>query len=115
MVWLTSAGNGLFTENAPGSWKVTLILRAQEKSNTSTLGVLRQVPDNSKADLNWLPLLPNVDALQVRYYDTRLNAWLDKWSDAQSRPSLIQVRVWRTGETVPYEKVIELPPGKLPS
>jgi prepilin-type N-terminal cleavage/methylation domain-containing protein len=115
IIWLTAAGNGLFTETAPGSWKVTLILRSQDKSDTNTLGLLRQLPDNSNNDLHWLPLLPNIDAIRVRYYDQRLNAWLDKWSDAQSRPSLVWLRIWRAGQTVPYEKIIELPPTRFPS
>jgi prepilin-type N-terminal cleavage/methylation domain-containing protein len=115
IVWLTAAGNGVFTQTAPGSWKVTLLLRPQDKSDTNTLGLLRQLPDNSNNDLHWLPLLPNVDAIRVRYYDQRLNAWLDKWSDAQSRPSLVWLRIWRAGQTIPYEKIIQLPPVKLPS
>jgi prepilin-type N-terminal cleavage/methylation domain-containing protein len=113
--WLTEAGNGLFTENASGLWKVTLILRPDDGANTYTLGILRQVPDNSKKEDNWLPLLPRVDAIEIRYFDQRLNAWLDKWSDAQARPALVRVRIWRTDETIPYEVVIELPPTKLPS
>ncbi len=115
VVWLTSAGNGLFTETAPGPWRVTLILRTDPKTNKNTLGLLRQIPDNTSTDLNWLPLLPDVDAIRVRYYDQRLNAWLDKWSDAQARPSLVWLRIWRNGATAPYEKIIELPPTRLPS
>jgi hypothetical protein len=113
--WLTQAGNGLFTEAADGPWKVTLILRPQDNTNTYTLGLLRQLPDNSSKEEHWLPLLPNVDAIEIRYFDPRLNAWQDKWSDSQSRPSLVRVRIWRTDQTVPYEAVIELPPTKLPS
>jgi hypothetical protein len=114
--WITQAGNGLFTEDASGSWKVTLILRPQENSNTYTLGVLRQVqPDNNSKEQHWLPLLPNVDAIEIRYFDPRLNAWLEKWSDPQSRPSLVRVRIWRTDQDVPYESVIELPPTRLPT
>jgi len=115
IVWLSAAGNGLFTEDAQGPWKVTLILRPEDKTNTNTLGLLRQLPDNSNNDLHWLPLLPNVDAIRVRYYDQRLNAWLDKWSDAQTRPALVWLRIWRAGQAVPYEKIIELPPSRLPS
>jgi prepilin-type N-terminal cleavage/methylation domain-containing protein len=113
--WLAEAGNGLFTEDASGLWKVTLILRPDEGKNTYTLGLLRQVPDNSNKDENWLPLLPDVDAIEIRYFDQRLNVWLDKWSDAQARPSLVRVRIWRTDQTVPYEVVIELPPSRLPT
>ncbi len=111
--WLTQGGNGMFTDDAPGLWKVTLLLRPQDK--TYTLGILRQDPtDPAQAD-NWLPLLPNVDAIEIRYYDQRLNTWLEKWSDATARPALVRVRIWRTDQTVPYESVIELPPTKLPS
>jgi type II secretory pathway component PulJ len=111
--WLTQAGNGLFTETASGTWKVTLLLRPQK--DTYTLGLLRQLPDNSSQDENWLPLLPNVDAIQIRYFDPRVNSWLKEWTDAQARPSLVRVRIWRTDQTVPYEAIIELPPTKLPS
>lgn len=111
--WLTQAGNGMFTQAADGPWKVTLILRPQDQTNT--LGLLRQLPDNSSAEENWVPLLPNVDAIEIRYFDQRLNVWLEKWSDAQSRPALVRVRIWRTDQSVPYEAVIELPPSKLPS
>jgi len=113
--WLTQAGNGLFTQSAEGLWKATLILRPEDKTNTYTLGLLRQVPDNRKKEDNWLPLLPNVDAIEIRYFDPRLNVWLEKWSDAQSRPALVRLRIWRKDQTVPYEAVIELPPSKLPS
>ena len=113
--WLTQAGNGLFTEAAEGAWKVTLILRPQDNTNTYTLGLLRQVPDNSNKDDNWLPLLPNVDAIEVRYFDPGLNTWLDTWKSVDTRPALVRVRIWRTAETTPYEAVIELPPAKLPS
>jgi prepilin-type N-terminal cleavage/methylation domain-containing protein len=122
VAWLTQAGNGLFTEAAPGQWLATLMLRAQGDSGTYTLGLLRQAADtglaadeNVKKDVHWLPLLKDVDALEVRYFDPRLNAWLEKWSDGQSVPSLVRIRIWRTGETVPYEAVIELPPTKLPT
>ena len=113
--WLTQAGNGVFTQAAEGSWKVTLTLRPQDKTNTYTLGLLRQLPDNSSKEDHWLPLLPNVDAIEIRYFDPRLNSWLEKWSDAGTRPSLVRIRIWRTEQTVPYETVIELPPTKLPS
>jgi prepilin-type N-terminal cleavage/methylation domain-containing protein len=113
--WLTQAGNGLFTQSAEGPWKVTLILRPDDKTNTYTLGLLRQVPGNNSKEENWLPLLPNVDAIEIHYFDQRLNVWLEKWSDAQSRPALVRLRIWRKDQTVPYEAVIELPPSKLPS
>jgi type II secretion system protein J len=113
--WLTQAGNGLFTEAASGLWKVTLILRPQDNTNTYTLGLLRQLPDNSSKEQHWLPLLPNVDAIEVRYYVRALNVWQDRWSDGGNLPNLVRVRIWRTDQSVPYEAVIGLPPSHLPS
>jgi len=113
--WLSQAGNGMFTEDAAGQWKLTLLLRPQGNTNTYTLGLLRQVPDNSNTEENWLPLLPNVDAIEIRYYDQRLNTWLEKWSDSSARPNLVRIRIWRTDQDVPYETIIELPPTKLPT
>jgi prepilin-type N-terminal cleavage/methylation domain-containing protein len=114
--WLTQAGNGLFTEAANGSWKATLILKPQDKTNTYTLGLMRTAPDdNTGKDQNWVPLLPNVDAIEIRYFFPQLNAWQDTWSDSQSLPSMVRFRIWRTGQTVPYETVIALPPTRLPA
>jgi type II secretory pathway component PulJ len=115
LAWLAQSGNGLFTQDAAGEWKVTLILRPQEKTNTYTLGLLRQVPDTTNTEEHWLPLLSNVDAIQVRYFDQRLNTWVEQWNDVSTRPALVRVRIWRTAQTTPYEAVIELPPTRLPS
>jgi len=113
--WLSQAGNGLFTSACEGEWKVTLILRPDDGKDTYTLGLLRQLPDNSSKELHWLALLPNVDAIEIRYYDQRLNAWVEKWSDSQNRPNLVRIRIWRLNDTAPYETIIELPPTKLPA
>lgn len=114
--WLAQAGNGLFTQQADGIWKVTLTLRPQEKSNTCVLGVVRELPDNiDKKNEHWLPLLRNVDAMEIGYFDHRLNSWLEKWSDQAALPDLVRIRIWRTGQAVPYEAVIALPPTRLPT
>ncbi|MGA3169728.1 MAG: prepilin-type N-terminal cleavage/methylation domain-containing protein [Chthoniobacteraceae bacterium] len=113
--WLTQAGNGMFTGDADGQWQLTLLLRPQGNTNTYTLGLLRQVPNSNVKQENWLPLLPNVDAIEIRYYDSRLNTWLEKWSDSSALPSLVRIRIWRTGQDVPYETIIELPPTTLPA
>ena len=111
--WLTQAGNGLFTQAAAGPWKATLTLRPQEKTNTYVLGLLRQLPDGSSKEEHWLPLLPNVDAIEIRYYDPQLK-WLDQWTNIGARPSLVRVRIWRTGAKVPYEAMIKLPANLPP-
>jgi len=113
--WLTHSGNGLFTNAAEGQWKATLILQLDEKTNTSTLGLERQVADGSDKDINWLPLLPQVDAIEIRYYDPRLSAWIDKWANSDTRPALVRIRIWRKDQTIPYVVVIQLPLTQLPA
>jgi hypothetical protein len=114
MEWLTRAGNGLFTQAAEGPWKVTLVLRPSDK--TYTLGLLRKLPDNTSKEEHWLPLLANVDAIEIRYLSHGSNKWQDRWPGGGPPPTLVRVRIWRTDQIVPYEAVIELPPlGQLPT
>jgi type II secretory pathway pseudopilin PulG len=115
VTWLGQAGNGLFTGAAKGEWKVTLILKPDNTGNTYTLGLLRQVPDNRNKDEHWVPLLPRTDAIEIRYFDPTHTNWVDRWTDPQNRPALVRVRIWRDGESLPFESVIELPIVKLPT
>ena len=116
ITWLTQAGNGLFTQQAEGMWKVTLALRPEKKSNTYVLGLVRELPDNTdKKNEHWLPLLRDVDALNIAYFDRRMNYSGNQWTDPNAVPELVRIRIWRTGQTVPYDAVIELPPTRFPT
>ncbi len=107
--WRTTAGNGLFTAHAAGEYDVTLALDPVQGMQALQLGIRRELSDGRSDEVNWLPLINNVAALEVRYYDPRLNGWLDRWNDDAARPSLIRVRIWRFGEEMPYEAIIHMP------
>jgi len=47
--------------------------------------------------------------MEIRYFDQRLNAWLEKWTDQSARPSLVRMRIWRAGDDQPYEQIFNLP------
>ncbi len=59
-----------------------------------------------------MPLLPNVQSLQIRYFDPRLNTWVDKWTDTVTLPRLIKIAVGRANDAVPWEAIIAL--GRTP-
>lgn len=110
--WLTSAGNGLFTKHAQGEYRVRLMLKpVTEKSSELELGLRRQStsPDSDKKAMNWIRLMPNMKALEFRYFDPRLNAWLEKWTDQNARPALVRMRLWRATDELPYETVFSIP------
>jgi len=113
MQWTCGPGCGLFTKNASGEYKVTLVLKPVPRSNAFDFGV-RRVPVDETLKLgdddNWLHLMDGVKAVEIRYFDLRLNAWLEKWTDQNARPTLVRVRLWRTNDTDPYEKILSLPP-----
>ncbi len=119
--WLCGPGNGLFTQFADGEYRATLMLKQVPKTNTCELGLRRQRAENkintalTNQQENWVHLLDNVDALEVRYYDQRLNAWLEKWTDQMSLPSIIRIRLWRAGEENPIEAILALPVKQLPT
>jgi len=107
--WMCSGGLGLLTIHAAGDYKVTLALKQTKDPARFDLGLRRLVADGSSKDENWIPLMKEVKAVEIRYFDQRLNAWLEKWTDQSSRPNLVRIRIWRTGEEQPYEQIFNLP------
>jgi prepilin-type N-terminal cleavage/methylation domain-containing protein len=114
--WTCGPGPGLLTRYAPGDYVVSMRLRAENnKSDRIDLGFLRK-PQADRSFTNvkesWIPLLENVRSLQIRYFDSRLNTWQDKWTDNVTLPRLVKVTVERTDASVPWEAIIAL--GRTP-
>jgi prepilin-type N-terminal cleavage/methylation domain-containing protein len=113
--WTCGAGPGLLTRYAPGDFIVTLRLqRESEKSDRLNLGFLRN-PKNDEATAEsetWVPLIKNVNSLQIRYFDPRLNSWLDRWGDNLTLPRLVKMTIGRTDGAPPWEVIIPL--GRTP-
>jgi prepilin-type N-terminal cleavage/methylation domain-containing protein len=121
MTWICSAGPGLFTRYASGDYSVTLRLQPVPKSNAMELGVNRAPNDDSAeaTDIStphavsankgsWVPLMGNLQSMEIRYFDPRLNAWVDRWTDRGTLPHLVRVTLQRAGATVPWQAVIPL-------
>jgi prepilin-type N-terminal cleavage/methylation domain-containing protein len=114
--WNCGAGPGLLTRYAPGEFTVALRLQPDEKNGRQLdLGLLRKPQDDSgvaEARETWVPLIKNVTSLQIRYFDPRLNAWVDRWADASRLPRLVRLTVGRSDMSVPWEAIIPL--GRTP-
>jgi prepilin-type N-terminal cleavage/methylation domain-containing protein len=114
--WICSAGPGLLTRYAPGDFTVALRLQAANKtSDRLDLGFLRKPKDDesiTNANESWIPLIEDVQSLQIRYFDPRLNSWIDRWTDISTLPRLVKVIVGRKDAAVPWEAIIAL--GRTP-
>jgi len=110
MTWYSAPGrsNGLFTNYSTGDYYVKLTLKPNTATKQDDLGVWRSTP-NDPTPQNWLTLIPNVTSLEVRYYDPNLNAWVDTWSDQNNRPTMVRLRILRSGDASPYEAVVAMP------
>lgn len=113
LTWVTSAGNGLFTEHAASEYDVTLALLPVKDMEGYQLGIRRELSDRTNDAVNWLPLIDNVAALEIRYFDVRLNDWLEKWTDPNVRPAVVRIRIWRSEDEQPYEAIIRIPSTRL--
>lgn len=111
--WVTGAGNGLFTRHAAGEYRVTLQLAAAAGGAGYDLGLKRLEDGGDPKTVNWLPLLRGVAGFEVRYFDRRLNAWVEKWTDQVARPSLVRVKIWDAADPTPHEAVLPLPGSAL--
>ena len=114
--WICGSGPGLMTRYAAGDFVVALRLQSANKnSDQLELGFLRKPKgDTSLTNVNesWVPLIENVRTLQIRYFDSRLNVWVEKWTDAQTLPRLVKVIIGRSDAAAPWEAIIPL--GRTP-
>ena len=116
ITWVCSAGPGLLTRYAAGEYRVSMRLRPVAKeSDKMEIGLARR-PKTDEANAaereTWIPLLPNVQSLQIRYFDPRLNTWVDRWTDTVTLPRLVKVAIARTDSAAPWEAIIAL--GRTP-
>jgi hypothetical protein len=70
--------------------------------------------DQSFTDVHesWVPLLGSVRSLELRYFDSRLNVWVTRWTDTVTLPRLVKVTIGRDDAAVPWEAIIPL--GRTP-
>jgi prepilin-type N-terminal cleavage/methylation domain-containing protein len=116
MTWVCGAGPGLLTRYATGEYSVTLRLRPMQKGNAMELGVMRESEDDNRPvadDKAWVPLLTNLTSLEIRYFDPRLNAWVDRWTDRGTLPHLVRLTITRMGSSTPWVAVLPLRPTPL--
>jgi len=116
VTWFCAAGPGLLTRYAAGDYRVNMRLRrVSDKGDRLDLGLLRKPkgdPVNETAHESWVSLLPDVRTLQIRYFDPRLNSWVDKWTDAVTLPRLIKIVIGRSDRGQPWEAIVAL--GRTP-
>jgi prepilin-type N-terminal cleavage/methylation domain-containing protein len=114
--WICGAGPGLMTRYAAGDFVVALRLQSEKKdSDRLDLGFLRKPKDDSSltnVSESWIPLIEDVRSLQVRYFDARLNVWVERWTDTGTLPRLVKVTVNRSDAAAPWEAIIPL--GRTP-
>src|SRR5438270_5256906 len=83
--WICSAGPGLMTRYAAGDFVVALGLQSEKKeSDRLDLGFLRK-PKNDSSITNsnetLIPLIENVQGMEVEYFDARVNVLMPKLTD----------------------------------
>jgi prepilin-type N-terminal cleavage/methylation domain-containing protein len=100
IVWFCGAGPGMITRYAGGEFSVRMRLRPmKEGGDKMQLGFLRrprETAEGSDEGETWVPLINDVHGLRIRYFDPRLNAWVERWTDSSSLPRLIEVILERT-------------------
>lgn len=95
IVWFCSAGPGLLTRYAGGEFSVRMRLRpVKDGGDRLELGFLRrprETAEGSDEGETWVPLIDDVRGMRLRYFDPRLNAWVERWTDSSTLPRLIEV------------------------
>jgi prepilin-type N-terminal cleavage/methylation domain-containing protein len=127
LIWRAHAGQGVLTAAAPGEYRVTMTVQPVDTTTTELeLGLRREpVTTEARSDVdffargsgankyNWIPLIRPFAAFEVRYFDPRLNAWLDRWTDQTARPQLVRVRLWKNADDPPVEAILPVPSANM--
>jgi prepilin-type N-terminal cleavage/methylation domain-containing protein len=110
--WTCGSGPGLLTRYAPGDFIVSMRLQPEnKKSDRLDLGFLRTPKDDaglSDVKESWLPLIENVGSLEIRYFDPRINGWVERWTEAGRLPRLVKIVIARNDAAAPWEMIIPL-------
>ena len=116
VTWICSSGPGMLTRYAAGEFVVSMRLKSvNASSNRMEIGFMRkprETAEGSSEGETWVPLLDDVRSLEIRYFDSRLNAWVPKWSDTSTMPRLVRLVIGRPDRPTPWEAVIAL--GRTP-
>ena len=122
--WRSRGGPGLMTTAASGEYQVKLRIQPVEKNSAKyEIGLWRRpalletdgglVAGGSDKDATWVPLLQNVKALRLRYWDQRLGQALDTWRDPAVRPAFVIMSITPADEDVPFEAVLRIPSAQV--
>ena len=127
MQMVCPAGNAVLSPDASGEYQVTLDLEEKPRGSGHSALYLEREPwtDDEAGDdadpgkkaaarpADVLKLMDGVQALEIAYFDARLNGWVDKWADPQALPNLVRLRLTTVNRTQPYEIVLRVPGGGL--
>jgi prepilin-type N-terminal cleavage/methylation domain-containing protein len=109
--WICGPGPGLMTRYASGDYTVSLRLQSEKDSERLDLGLLRKPRNDSglsDVEDSWVPLIDNVSSLRIRYFDSRINTWVERWTDNGTLPRLVKLTIGRPDSPVPWEAIIPL-------
>lgn len=112
LTWVCKPGSGILTTGAVGDFRTTLMLRPQTPtSRVYDLGLRRRPVEGSDKDVNWIVLIPDVAAVEIRYL--QLGAWVDRWNNPSARPALVRFRIWKTKGALPVEAVLTVDSARI--
>ncbi len=113
--WTARPGLALLTSAAPDE-DYALTLTIQPKTATSRLqdlGIRRRLLTEPDSAYDWIPILADVFALEFRYFQPSLGAWVERWDDANARPTLVRMKIWRRASDEPFEIVLPVPSARV--
>lgn len=115
--WISGSGPGLVTRYAPGEFIVSMRVRpVKDENGQMEIGFSRKPLETAEGETegtSWVPLLDNVRSLQIRYFDPRLNAWVERWTDTGTLPRLVRLEIGQSNRE-PREAIIALGRTPLP-
>ena len=84
-----------------------------ETSRIYDLGLRRSPVDGNDKNAHFVPLITDIAALRIRYWQPSLNALIDSWNDQNTRPSFVKITIWKTKDGPLTEAVLPIPAAQV--
>ena len=113
ITWICSAGPGLLTRYAAGEYQrqhasAPECERQATSWNSASCASRTIGRGNGEGAESGCRCCKDVQSIEIRYFDPRLNVWVEKWTDTIMLPRLVKLVIGRPDNPVPWEAIIAL-------
>lgn len=107
LFWTTPDGDSGFLQDEARSCEVVAGIR--EEGGVPWLGIAARASEDRNGEYSWIPMLEDVDSLNLEFFDKRLNSFVDQWPQGNAIPGMIRITVRFGSDGISRTRILRFP------